>query len=171
MSRGLARVFDRLLPPIWAVFLFNALVVNPYLVSRSVGADSQSPIARALYWYGTHIDPLSLELPLWLAFSLSAGASFAVYFFAAAYAFHKRREWIRPWTLLWAGAVVFEVLQFLVVSLVSPLPGTHIPALLAINVPWLVLPIALVWRVWAIPVFGADDVADDGSQGSDAGDA
>ncbi len=157
MPSKLRRVFDRVLPPIWAVFLFNALVVNPYLVSRSVGADSVSPIARALYWYGTHIDPLSLALPLWLAFSLTAGALFAVYFVAAAYAFHKRREWIRSWTMIWAGAVVFEVAQFLTVSLVDPMPGTHVPGLMGINLPWLFLPLALVWRVWEIPVFPDED--------------
>jgi hypothetical protein len=153
MPPKLRRVFDRLLPPIWAVFLFNALVVNPYLVSRSVTADSNSPIAKGLYWYGTHVDPLSLELPPWLGFSLSAGTLFAAYFVAAAYAFHKRCEWIRPWTMLWAGAVVFEVAQFLVVSLVDPLPGTNVAGLLSINLPWLFLPVALVWRVWEIPVF------------------
>lgn len=165
MPPQLKRVFDRALPPIWAVFLFNALVVNPYLVSRSVTADSHSPIAKLLYWYVSHIDPLSLELPLWLAFSLTAGTCFAVYFFAAAYAFHKKREWIRPWTMLWAGAVVFEVGQFLTVSLIDPLPGTNIVGLLSINLPWLLLPIALVWRVWEMPVFevaeGADSTGDE----------
>jgi hypothetical protein len=148
--------FDRVIFFVFAAFLFNSIVVNIYLLFGDISSDSASPIARQLYWYGSHIDPLSLHPPTWLRFSLTMGmVPFTAYYIAGIVAFRRRAEWIRTWTLLYGAGAIYEVVQFLAVSLIDQAPGTNVPALLAINIAWLLVPVALIWRVWRTPVFPA----------------
>ena len=72
------------------------------------------------------------------------------------YAFWKRREWIRLPTLVYSGAVIFEVGQFILVSIIDRTESTDVLMLIGFNILWFLFPFGLIWRVWKTPVFAAD---------------
>lgn len=128
--------------------------------------DSQYFLARLVYRiYAEGADPLLVANPRFL--QASAGVSalvFGSFYLVLIYAFVRGRDWIRLPAVFYAGMVVQTTFLVLVVGFSGDAPlfktvcgaaytgfdytFTDVPKVLAYNVPYIVVPLLLVARMW-----------------------
>jgi hypothetical protein len=87
-----------------------------------------------------------------LAFTrLNTGISafvFGPFYIVLIYAFVRGRNWIRAPALIYAGAMLHGFVEFMVWDLTSGAPPRHPIQFWAFNVPYAVVPLLLVRRMW-----------------------
>jgi hypothetical protein len=113
-----------------------------------IAADSPNPLARAAWWYASDTDPLLIENPLSLRIQTAISAFvFGPFYVVLIYAFVRGRDWIRLPALLYVSAMTYGMVVFLSTEYFSATPPTNQPKFLAFNVPYLVVPLLLGWRM------------------------
>lgn len=106
------------------------------------------PLVDLVHWYGSHYDPLLMARPafwrmtIWIDVLL-----FGPFYAFACYAFVRGRDWIRVPSLVWAGTMTANVLIILMEERYGTWATSNFPLVLALNLPWLLLPAAIVWRM------------------------
>lgn len=128
--------------------------------------DSHHFLARLVYrLYAQDADPLLAANPRFL--QAGAGVStlvFGTFYVVLVYAFVRGRDWIRLPAAFYAGMVVEATFLVLVVGFAGDAPlfkrvcgaaytgfdytFTDVPKVLAFNVPYIVVPLLLVARMW-----------------------
>ena len=63
-------------------------------------------------------------------------------------AFLRGREWIRIPAIFYSGMMFADVFIILGEEIAGPHASPHLPIVLALNLPWLLLPILLTIRLW-----------------------
>jgi hypothetical protein len=107
-----------------------------------------APVVDLVHWYGSHFDPLLMARPQWWRMTIWIDVLYFGPFYAAAIlAFSRGREWIRVPALVWAGMMLSNVVIILGEELAGPLATEHRAAVLGANAPWLLLPLAVIWRL------------------------
>ena len=108
------------------------------------------PLVDLVHWWGTHFDPVQYARPPWWRATIWIDVLlFGPFYAAATFAFAKGRDWIRNPGLVWAGLMLANVTIILFEELVGP-HATPAPGLvLAVNAPWLAMPLATIARVWS----------------------
>jgi hypothetical protein len=139
-------------------FLLNATVIT-YAVDleQLVIADPAhfaqptwppAPIVDLVHWYGNRWDPLLLARPpfwqmtIWIDVLL-----FGPYYLAAIYAFARGRDWIRVPALVWSGTMLANVLIILMEERYGAHASPAFWVVLAANASWLLVPLAMIWRM------------------------
>jgi len=117
-----------------------------------------------LQWYlGWTNDPIMRHPPHWFQAIIAAEVVFQLpFFFVAVYAFLTRANWIKTPVLLYGAHVPTTVFPLLGTFLApdAPLTPEQLRYLLALYVPFILMPLLLVWRVTATPaVFPAASAA------------
>jgi hypothetical protein len=109
-------------------------------------------------WIVDYDDVLSASPPIWfrsfIAFELLAHLPF---FFLGAYAFIRGAQWIRTFAIIYSVQVATTMLAIIPELWV----GSHAPlntklACMSVYGVWLLVPLMLLQRVWAIDVFPED---------------
>lgn len=102
----------------------------------------------AIHWWARTFDPVVWNRPAWYRATIWIDAlAFGPFYLFAIFAFVKGRDWIRTPALVWAGVMLANVTIILFEELAGPTP-TPAPALVvAANVPWLLVPLAVVARM------------------------
>jgi len=149
----------------WALLAFFTvnLLFTTYVVSleQVVIADPARftpplwPPERLLalvHWWERTYDPLLWARPAWYRATIWLDVlAFGPFYAVAIYAFARGRDWIRIPAVIW-GAVLFTNV-FIILS--DELWGVHAtPAPLVVagaNLPWLVMPFVVGWRVLRSP--------------------
>jgi hypothetical protein len=150
-ARDLARhPLDFLLIPFFAVsVVYGALFSLPEGVGLPVAPDSPWPPLRALHGWATEQEPTHLDPPRTLiASTLFDGFVQTPALIALVYALIRRRYWARPLGLVYAGAAVINMWFYFFETLTGPLPPPHLATYLPFNLPWLIAPALLGWRMW-----------------------
>ncbi len=107
-----------------------------------------APMVDAIHWYGQHIDPVLMARPVWWRMTIWIDTVFfgPLYVFAV-YAFVRGREWIRIPSIIWGSMLMTNVTIILGEEWAGSHPTPHFPLVLALNLPWLVIPILVIYRM------------------------
>jgi hypothetical protein len=110
--------------------------------------DSASFWARANYWYAQGTDPYLLANPIHLRVqTLISGFVFGPFYLLLVYAFATGKNWIRMPAIIYVSAMVYGMCIFLGSELFGDLPPTNFAKFAAFNVPYLIVPLLLGYRM------------------------
>jgi hypothetical protein len=101
-----------------------------------------------VHWWGREFDPLLLARPAFWRMTIWIDVVFFGPFYAfAIYAFLRGRDWIRTPAIFWAGLMTANVLIILMEERYGQWATPEWGVVLAANLPWLLLPSAVVLRL------------------------
>ncbi len=104
---------------------------------------------RLIHWYGSSFDPLLMARPVWWKMTIWIDSLIYGPFYAVAiYAFIKGRDWIRTPAIFYSGMMFTGVIVILGEELAGPHATPHLPLVLGLNLPWLLVPLLLTARLW-----------------------
>jgi hypothetical protein len=107
-----------------------------------------APLVDLVHWYGTNHDPLLMARPpFWRMTIWIDVVFFGPFYFFAIYAFIRGRDWIRVPALVWSGTMAANVLIILMEERYGQWAAPHFGFVLALNAPWLLMPLATIWRM------------------------
>src|SRR6516164_8394734 len=111
------------------------------------------PIAvDAIHWWGRTFDPVLLARPAWWKVTIWIDALFfGPFYVIAIYAFIKGKEWIRIPSIIYASALLTIVLVILGEEMAGMHATPHLPIVFLANLPWLLFPIYIIYRMWRYP--------------------
>jgi hypothetical protein len=106
------------------------------------------PFVDLIHWYGETYDPLLLARPPFWQMTMWIDVIFFGPFYAfAIYAFIRGRSWIRIPAFVWSGMMLSNVLIILMDEVYGVTPARNLAFVLAVNAPWLLMPLAVIWRL------------------------
>ena len=106
------------------------------------------PLVDLVHWSGRTFDPLLMARPAFWRMTIWIDVLFFGPFYACAiYAFVRGRDWIRLPAVLWAGTMLANVLIILMEERYGIHATPRFGMVLAANLPWLLLPVAVVARM------------------------
>lgn len=106
-------------------------------------------IVDLVHWYGNHYDPLLIARPAFFRMTIWIDViSFGPFYVTAIYAFIRGRDWIRIPALVWSGMMMANVLIILFEERAGDFATHHFRIVLGANLPWLLLPVAVIWRLY-----------------------
>jgi hypothetical protein len=120
------------------------------------------PLVDLVHWWGRNFDPLLMARPAFWRMTIWIDVlAFGPFYVAAIYAFVKGRNWIRPWAFVWAGTMMANVAIILLEEHSGIYATDRFGIVLMANLPWFLLPIALIARMlpWERP-FDAPSTVD-----------
>lgn len=150
---------QRKLDLIFVVFFVINLAFITYIVDleQLVIADPNSfqypiwppkPLVDLIHSYGENYDPLLMARPPFWRMTIWIDVIYFGPFYAAAlYAFIRGRDWIRVPALVWSGMMLSNVLIILMDEISGVTPTPNVPFVLAVNAPWLLMPVAMITRM------------------------
>lgn len=102
-----------------------------------------------VHWWGDSFDPLQNARPPWWRATIWIDVLlFGPFYAFAIYAFAKGREWIRNPSLVWSGLMFANVTIILFEELVGPHATPAVGIVVLANLPWLLMPLATIARMW-----------------------
>ncbi len=153
MPSVLRRPFDVLLIVFFSsAILYGFLFSLPEGLGVPVAPDSPWPPLRALYDWAVEQEPTHLDPPV----ALLAACWFDGFFQAPMLCFLlwgwvSENPVIRTPVLFYAGAAVTNMFFYFSETLLGPHPPLDLAVYLPFNLPWMLAPIALAWRVRSDP--------------------
>jgi len=106
------------------------------------------PFVHLIHSYGRNYDPLLLARPAFWRMTIWIDVIWNGPFYALAiYAICRGRGWIRVPALVWCGSMTAVVLIILSEEYSGAHATPHFGFVLALNVPWLLLPLATAIRM------------------------
>jgi len=107
-----------------------------------------APFVDMVHSYGSSLDPLLLARPVWWQMTIWLDVLFYGPFYAAAiYAFVKGRDWIRIPAIFYSGMLFADVFIILGEEYAGLHAAPHFMQVLALNLPWLLVPLLLAYRL------------------------
>jgi hypothetical protein len=140
----------------FAVTILYGLVYSlPEGLGVPVAPDSPWPPLRSLHAWAVAQEPAHLDPPP----VLRASCLFDGFFQAPVLAFViygllRRRAWVRPLALIYAGAAVTNMFFYFATTFMGPTPPPNLAVYLPFNLPWLFAPALLGLRMLRPQPFG-----------------
>ena len=107
-----------------------------------------APIVDLVHWYGNHWDPLLMARPAFFRMTIWIDVvAFGPFYAFAIYAFIRGRDWIRVAALVWAGVMMANVAMILFEEHDGIYATSHFGMVLGANLPWGLLPVAVIIRL------------------------
>lgn len=154
----LRRPLDILLIAFYAISATYGLLFSlPEALGVPVSADSPWPPLRMLYDWSIAEEPTQLlqPLPVFLrSATIMDGFIHSPFLLVLIYALVKGKNWIRPWAILFAGSSVTNMHYYFMHTLLSDTPPPNTAYYLLFNLPWMLMPMLLAWRLWKPNPFG-----------------
>lgn len=105
-----------------------------------------------IHWYGHTFDPVLIARPAWWKVTTGIDAVlFGPFYLVAIYAFIKGKQWIRIPSLIYASMLLTNVLIILGEEIYGEHATPQLPIVLMLNLPWLLFPIYILYRMWRYP--------------------
>jgi hypothetical protein len=148
--------------PILIFFLLNLLLIT-YVVDleQLVIPDANhftypiwppAFIVDAVHNYGHTFDPLLIARPAWWRATIWIDVLFfGPFYVAAIYAFWKSKNWIKVPALVYSGMMLSNVLIILFEEFNGPTATPQPIIVLLLNLPWLLMPIYIIFRTTRAP--------------------
>jgi len=133
----------------FSFFAFSS-AFSDAVVARGVplAPDSPSFWARANWWYASGTDPVLLQAPIGLKVQVAISAFvFGPFYLLLVYAFVAGRDWIRMPAIVYVSAMTYGMVLLFGAEFLGDLPPTNVPKFLAFNLPYLVVPLLLGYRM------------------------
>jgi hypothetical protein len=119
-----------------------------------------APLIRMVHAYGTAYDPLLMARPQWWKDTIWLDVVlYGPYYLVAVYAFVRGREWIRVPTIFYAGMLFADVFIILGEELAGAHASPQPLLVVSLNLPWLLIPILLILRMWREHPFTSTEAA------------
>jgi hypothetical protein len=146
------RPLDLFLFAFYCIALANGLLMSlPESLGVPVTADSPWPPLQWLYGWAVAEEPAHLLVPQPAYLHTAAlldGWIHAPFIVVLLHALWMGSNWIRPWALLFAGSAVTNMLYYLMATFSDPaFSPPHTVFYLCMNLPWMLVPMLLAWRV------------------------
>jgi hypothetical protein len=110
------------------------------------------PAVDLIHWWGRTFDPVLLARPPWWKATIWIDALFFGPFYAVAiYAYIKGKDWIRIPSIIYSSTLITNVLIILSEERYGPHASPNWPVVLLANLPWLLFPIYIIYRMWRSP--------------------
>jgi hypothetical protein len=136
----------------YAVDLEQLVIANPARFRYPLWPPA--PVVDLVHWYGRSFDPLLLARPAFWRMTIWIDILvFGPFYLAAVYAFVRSRAWIRVPALVWSGMMVSNVLIILMEERYGVTASPHFGVVLAANLAWLLMPVAMIVRMCGAEVF------------------
>jgi hypothetical protein len=104
--------------------------------------------ADAVHNYGRTFDPVLIARPAWWKVLIWIDVLFfGPFYVVAIYAFWNGKEWIRIPSIIYAAALITDVLVILGEELYGVHATPHPEVVLVVNAPWLLVPIFILVRM------------------------
>lgn len=137
-------------------FDIEQLTVSNAVHMTSYPAWPPHQIVDLVHWYGNRYDPLLMARPAFFRMTIWIDViAFGPFYVAAIYAFVRGRAWIRVPALVWSGVMMTNVAIILFAEHEGAHATPHFGFVLGANLPWFLLPVAVVWRLRHDNPFGA----------------
>jgi hypothetical protein len=131
----------------YVVDLEQLVIDNPFQYQQP--AWPPPVMLKVIHSYGTTFDPLLMARPVWWKQTIWLDVVFYGPFYAfAIYAFLRGREWIRIPALFYSGMMFADVFIILGEEIAGPHATPHLGIIMALNLPWLLIPLILTARLW-----------------------
>jgi emopamil binding protein len=121
-------------------------IANPYHFSYPLWPPKY--FVDTVHNYGSHYDPLLMARPAFWKMTIWIDVIWnGPFYVAAIYAITRAREWIRVPALVWCGSMAAVVLIILSEEYSGVHKTPHFGFVLALNLPWLLLPLGTLIRM------------------------
>jgi emopamil binding protein len=105
-------------------------------------------MVKLIHAYGSSFDPLLMARPQWWKMTIWIDVLFyGPFYVLAIYAFVKGKDWIRIPAIFYSGMMFADVFIILGEEFAGPHAAPNFPFVLALNLPWLLVPIFLTLRL------------------------
>lgn len=105
-----------------------------------------------VHWWGKTFDPLLMARPsFWKATIWMDAILFGPFYITAIYAFIKGKDWIRIPTFIYSSMLFTIVFIICGEEIWGTTAALNLPLVLLANAPWFLLPVFLIWKMWANP--------------------
>jgi hypothetical protein len=143
------RPLDLLLVLFFGVSVVYGLLFSlPEGLGVPVAPDSPWPPLRALHGWAVGVEPAHLDPPPSLVAScLLDGLVHAPFLVVLIYALATGRGWIRLPAFVYVGSAVTNMFYYFFETFAGPHPPLDLSVYLPLNLPWLVFPLLLAWRL------------------------
>jgi hypothetical protein len=112
----------------------------------------------AIHWWSRSFDPVVWNRAPWYRATIWIDALlFGPFYLFAIHAFVKGRSWIRLPAMVWAGMMIANVTIILFEELAGPTPTPAPAIVVGANLPWLLVPCAVIWRLRGEHPFASGD--------------
>jgi hypothetical protein len=102
----------------------------------------------AIHWWSRSFDPVVWHRAPWYRATIWIDSLvFGPFYVFAIYAFARGRNWIRTPAMVWAGMMIAIVTIILFEELAGPTPTPAPAIVVGANLPWLLFPFAVIWRM------------------------
>jgi hypothetical protein len=119
------------------------------IVGVPLSAHGSWPV-RVVHAYATGVAPLFLHNPLYFRVqNVIDTCVFGPFYLVLVYALVRGRAWIRLPAFVYVGAISYGMVLLMSTELFGPHRPTNYPVYFALNLPYLVIPIVLAWRLRA----------------------
>jgi hypothetical protein len=131
----------------YVVDIEQLIIPDPYHYQQPVWPPAA--LVRMVHSYGASIDPLLMARPQWWKDTIWLDVVlYGPFYVAALYAFLRGREWIRLPAIFYAGMMFADVLIILGEEIAGPHAAPFPALVVALNLPWLIVPLLLARRLW-----------------------
>ncbi|MBV6622509.1 MAG: DUF2781 domain-containing protein [Rivularia sp. (in: Bacteria)] len=143
------RFFDYLLIICFSFFACTSFFTSSFIaLNLPLTPESKNFLIRGLYWYGQNIDPALIKNPLSLQIqSFIDVFIFGPFYLLLVYAFIKGKNWIRVPAIIYVSAITYSMILYLGIEFMGDYPPNNYLVFLAINLPYLLIPLALGYRM------------------------
>ena len=118
-------------------------------LGMTIAENSPSRLGRLTYFYAKDADPLLIASPFYLRISCFISAFvFGCFYPVLVYALVTGKDWIRMPAIVYASAMTYGMVMFLCFEFFGPLPPTRLAWFAFWNLPYLVVPLLLAYRMW-----------------------
>lgn len=130
----------------YIVDIEQLIIPDPYHFTQPLWPPA--PMVKMIHNYGTTLDPLLMARPQWWKNTIWLDVVFyGPFYVAALYAFIKGKNWIRIPAIFYSGMMFADVFIILGEEIAGPHATPHLPIVLLLNLPWLLMPILLTLRL------------------------
>ncbi len=142
------RPFDLFLVCCFGLFAFTSLAMEPYPVFHLDLQRIGDPLAAAWRLYASRWDPIFLDAPPWLR--LICGLDEFIYgpfYLVLIYAFVRERAWVRVPALMYSAVITVVTSFYFLMELWTERHRASLGLVILINVPYLLVPLLLAFRL------------------------
>ncbi len=140
----------------WINILFITYVVDvEQIVLPDISGNWEYPLwppaaaVDVIHWYGRNFDPVLIARPAWWRMTIWIDSLFFGPFYVfAIYAWTKGKNWIRIPSIIYASVMITNVTIILGEEFMGAHATPHPLLVLALNAPWLLLPVYIIYRMY-----------------------
>ena len=130
----------------YIVDIEQLIIPNPHHFQQPIWPPAS--MIELVHSYGSSFDPLLMARPQWWKMTIWLDVLFYGPFYVfAIYAFVKGKDWIRVPAIFYSGMMFADVFIILGEEAAGPHATSHLPMVLGLNLPWLLMPILLTLRL------------------------